>query len=274
VEKIWIGTSGWVYKSWANTFYPEKWPKSDSLEYYITQFPTVEINTTFYRLPSLSMVRGWDKKAPKGFLYAVKGSRFITHQKKLANLGHGVRKYFSRIKPLAKHTGPVLWQLPPNLGKDVARLDKFLTKLPKGYDYAVEFRHPSWMDREILDLLRKHNVCCVWLSSMRMPMDFTITGDFVYLRFHGLEHGAAHDYTKDELTPWAEQLRAAAQKGKPCFVYFNNDWNTRAPLNARMLMDMVGDAAVEPFARHFDSKPRFEIPAKKLPGKRRQLVPA
>jgi uncharacterized protein YecE (DUF72 family) len=262
-----------VYKGWANTFYPEKWPKSESLEFYITQFPTVEINTTFYRLPALSMVRGWDKRAPKGFVYAVKGSRYITHQKKLVNLGHALRRYFARIKPLAEHTGPVLWQLPPNLGKDSERLDKFLGKLPKGYDYAVEFRHPSWFDAETFDLLREHNVCNVWLSSMRMPMDFTTTGDFVYLRFHGLENGAAHDYTRDQLKPWAEQLSAAAKNGKPCFVYFNNDWNTRAPLNARMLMDMVGDAAVEPFERYIESKPRFEVPDVK-PKKRRQVVAA
>jgi uncharacterized protein YecE (DUF72 family) len=248
VEKIWIGTSGWVYKGWANTFYPAKWPKSDSLAYYITQFPTVEINTTFYRLPSLPMVRGWHKKAPKGFLFAVKGSRYITHQKKLVNLGHGVRRYFARIKPLATHTGPVLWQLPPNLGKDLPRLEKFLAKLPKGYRYAVEFRHPSWIDTETFELLRQHKAACVWLSSLRMPMNFTITGDFIYLRFHGLENGAAHDYTKEELQPWADHLRAAASNGHAAFVYFNNDWNTRAPNNARMLMDMVGDAAVEPVA--------------------------
>jgi uncharacterized protein YecE (DUF72 family) len=104
---------------------------------------------------------------------------------------------------------------------------------------------------------------------MRMPMDFTITGEFVYLRFHGLENGAAHDYTKDELKPWAEQLLTAAEKGKPAFVYFNNDWNTRAPNNARMLMDMVGDAAVEPFESFVQSKPRFVIPDQKAPAKRR-----
>jgi len=271
VEKVWIGTSGWVYKGWANTFYPKKWPKADLLHYYVTQFPTVEINTTFYRLPSLPLVRGWNKRAPNGFLYAVKGSRYITHQKKLVNLGHGARKYFSRIKPLARHTGPVLWQLPPNLGKDVARLDKFLSKLPSRYNYALEFRNPSWMDGETFELLRKHNVANVWLSSLRMPTDFTLTGDFVYLRFHGLEKGAAHDYTKDELKPWADQLLAAAQDNKPCFVYFNNDWNTRAPLNARMLMDMVGGAAVEPFEHFVESEPRFEVPDLK-PNKRRVPV--
>ena len=130
MEKIWIGTSGWVYKGWANTFYPEKWPKSESLEYYVTNSRPSQINATFYRLPSLPMVRGWNKRAPKGFLYAVKGSRYITHQKKLVNLGHGVRKYFGRIKPLAK-TRAVLWQLPRNLDKDIERLDKFLANLKR-----------------------------------------------------------------------------------------------------------------------------------------------
>src|SRR6185369_16226050 len=159
----------------------------------------------------------------------------------------GLRKYFCGIKPLAGRTGPVLWQLPPSFAKkdeNVRRLERFLSKLPRQYQHAVEFRHPSWMDEQTFDLLRRHNVAHVWLSSLRMPADYSITADFVYLRFHGLAGGAYHDYTDDELAPWARELARAARNKIPCYVYFNNDLNTRAPLNAHALMKLLGRHAV------------------------------
>ena len=247
---IWIGTSGWVYKEWAGHFDPKGWPKKDECAYYLRHFPTVEINATFYRLPSLSMVRGWNERAPKGFIYAVKGSRYLTHIKRLKDTGPGLRKYFSRLVPLGDRTGPILWQLPPTFQKqddNVTRLTRFMRKLPAQYQHAVEFRHPSWMDESTFELLRQHHVANVWISSLRMPQDYTVTSNFVYLRFHGLKGGAYHDYTADELEPWAKQLRLAARRGLPCYVYFNNDLNTRAPLNAEALMAMVGSDAVPAF---------------------------
>jgi uncharacterized protein YecE (DUF72 family) len=247
---IWIGTSGWVYKEWAGHFYPKGWPKKDEFSYYVRHFPTVEINATFYRLPSLSMVRGWRERSPEGFVFAVKGSRYLTHIRRLRDTSAGLRKYFSRLKPLADRTGPILWQLPPNFAKNdenLRRLERFLSKLPREYRHAVEFRHPSWMDESTMQLLRRHHAANVWISSMRMPADHEITSDFVYLRYHGLKDGAYHDYTEAELRPWAEQLVKAARKGIPAFVYFNNDLNTRAPLNAHALMKLVGRHMVGPF---------------------------
>jgi uncharacterized protein YecE (DUF72 family) len=249
---VWIGTSGWVYKHWAESFYPGDWPKKDEFQFYTQHFPTVEINATFYRLPSESMVKGWRMKAPDNFIFAVKGSRFITHMKRLIDPKQASVKYFQRIALLKEHTGPILWQLPPNFEKNdvnVDRLKTFLKLVPKKYQHAVEFRHPSWMDTHTMDLLREHNTAHVWLSSQRMPMDFTVTSDFIYLRFHGLEHGAAHDYTADQLKPWAEQLIHYGNKGMPAYVYFNNDWNTRAPLNGKMLIEMVGNLAIVPFSK-------------------------
>jgi len=248
---VWIGTSGWVYKEWAGHFYPQGWPKKDEFSYYTRHFPTVEINATFYRLPTPAMVRGWRERSPDGFQFAVKGSRYLTHIKRLADTTRGLRKYFSRLRPLAGRTGPVLWQLPPTFRKDdrnVARLEKFLAHLPGAYRHAVEFRHPSWLDDDTFALLRRHRVANVWVSSLRMPADHTLTADFAYLRFHGLKDGAYHDYTTDELQPWAEQLARVARRGRPAYVYFNNDLNTRAPLNAHALMRLVGRAAVGPFA--------------------------
>jgi uncharacterized protein YecE (DUF72 family) len=250
MRQVWIGTSGWVYKEWAGHFYPKGWPKKDEFSYYTRHFPTVEINATFYRLPTLKMVRGWRERSPEGFLFAVKGSRYLTHIRRLRDTSKGLKKYFSRLKPLEDRCGPILWQLPPNFTRtdeNVKRLDRFLAKLPRNYRHAVEFRHPSWFAEATFDLLRRHRAANVWISSLRMPQDYTVTGDFVYLRFHGLKGGAYHDYTAAELRPWARQLAQAAQRGIPAYVYFNNDLNTRAPLNAEALLRMLGKHAVRSF---------------------------
>ena len=238
MEKIWIGTSGWSYTGWAGTFYPPKMSSSQWLGFYARQFPTVEINASFYRLPSGKMAQHWRDATPEGFLFAVKGSRLVTHLKKLTNTETALAVFFERMLPLGDRCGPFLWQLPPFLHKDAARLDRFLSQLPKGR-HAVEFRHASWMASEVFDTLRRHHAACVWLSSWEMPRNFTITADFIYARFHGLEGGAAHNYSEAELAPWADHLRAAAREGVPSFAYFNNDVNARAPHNAKMLAQMV-----------------------------------
>jgi uncharacterized protein YecE (DUF72 family) len=264
---VWIGTSGWVYKEWAGNFYPKGWPKKDEFQYYVRHFPTVEINATFYRLPTLKMVKGWNERSPQGFIFAVKGSRYLTHIRRLKDTGPGLQKYFRRLVPLGDRTGPILWQLPPNFLKtedNVGRLTRFLKKLPTRYQHAVEFRHPTWMDEATFDLLRVHRVANVWISSLRMPQDYTVTSNFVYLRFHGLKDGAYHDYTADELEPWAKQLSLAAERGLPCYAYFNNDLNTRAPLNAEALMKMIGDRTVPAFDAAL-AKPREIAPPIKGP---------
>lgn len=264
---IWIGTSGWVYKEWAGHFYPKGWPKKNEFAFYVRHFPTVEINATFYRLPTEKMVRGWHDRSPSGFRFAVKGSRYLTHIRRLKDTGPGLRKYFQRLVPLEDRTGPILWQLPPSFPKNEEnerRLTHFLEKLPAPHRHAVEFRHPSWMNEATFGLLREHRVANVWISSLRMPQDYTATSDFIYLRFHGLKDGAYHDYTRDELQPWAKQLSLAAQRGLPCYVYFNNDLNTRAPLNAEALMSLVGDLAVPAFDAALAERLAIR-PPKKLP---------
>jgi uncharacterized protein YecE (DUF72 family) len=253
--RVYIGTSGYSYKSWDKTFYGDT-PKRAQLEYYITQFPTVEINATFYRLPSEGMVRGWRDRVNEDFIYAVKGSRFITHMKKLVKLDGALDKFFDRVEAMKERTAVILWQLPGMLHKDGARLDNFLAVVPKEYRHAVEFRHPSWYDEEVFEILRKHKTAHVALSSKGMPMNLSVTTNFIYVRFHGLEGGAAHDYTRAELAPWADFLSGEAEKGRSAYVYFNNDINVRAPENAKMLMDMIGDYAVEPTAQ---GHPRFQI---------------
>ena len=236
--RAYVGTSGYTYKSWDKTFYGDT-PRRLQLEYYATHFPTVEINATFYKLPTQGMVLGWRDRVDEDFVYAIKGSRFITHMKKLVRLDGAASKFFDRLAPLQERIGCILWQLPGMLRKDAPRLDDFLAQIPKAYRHAVEFRHPSWYDDEIFDILRKHSAAHVALSSLAMPMDLTVTTDFVYIRFHGLEGGAAHDYTRRELQPWADFISAQAAKRRKVYAYFNNDINVRAPENAKMLMRMI-----------------------------------
>jgi uncharacterized protein YecE (DUF72 family) len=261
MHPVYIGTSGWSYKSWGNAFYPEDVPASRQLEFYQTQFPTVEINATFYRLATLAMTRRWHDVAPEGFLYAVKGSRFITHSKRLTEPKEALQNFFERIEPIGDRTGPILWQLGPNFRKDCERLDDFLHQVPKKYRHAVEFRHPSWYEDDVYQLLKKHRAAFVSVSSGRMPMNLTVTADFIYIRFHGLEGGAAHNYTTAELAPWADHI--CAHPDKTVFAYFNNDVNVRAPENAHELMRMVGERALGPFATELR-----ELPSKRGASKR------
>jgi uncharacterized protein YecE (DUF72 family) len=240
MKGVFVGTSGWIYKEWAGTFYPPDLKKTGELEFYATHFNTVEINATFYRLPFENMVKGWYRRSPEDFIFAVKGSRYITHLKKLDVDKPPVKKFFDSIKPLKEKCGPILWQLPPNFGFNGDRLNTFLKIVPKRFRHAVEFRHPSWYEHaETFELLHKHDVAHVSVSSLRMPMNFNVTSDFSYIRFHGLEHGAAHDYTREELRPWADHCRRCLDNGIRVFAYFNNDLNTRAPGNAEMFREMT-----------------------------------
>ena len=244
---IYIGTSGWIYKDWHDAFYPSHTPNSKLLEYYSSQFATVEINATFYRLATANAVTNWRERAPPGFVYAVKGSRFITHMLRLNAAARALRRFFKPILLLGKTLGPVLWQLPPTLPKDVKLLRAFMARLPESVRHAFEFRDPSWMNDEVFDALRERNVALVWISSMKMPQCVEQTADFVYLRFHGLAQGARHDYKKHELAIWAKELTKAARKGSDAYVYFNNDVSARAPENAKLLRRMVGKHAALPW---------------------------
>jgi uncharacterized protein YecE (DUF72 family) len=236
-HQIYIGTSGWVYKDWANDFYHGLKP-NEYFQHYATQFPTVEINATFYRLPALSTVHAWLYKAPENFIFAVKGSRYITHIKRLNHLERSVGNFMRRIGPLKEKLGPMLWQLPPNFKPDLPRLESFLKRLPQKYSHAIEFRHPDWFADEVFAILRKYRIASVSMSSLRMPMNLCVTADFIYIRFHGLAGGPSHDYTRNELEPWARHIREQAAAGRKAFAYFNNDLNVRAPINAQILVEM------------------------------------
>ena len=193
--KICVGTSGWIYKDWARSFYPAALPAKDRFRFYARQFPTVEINASFYRLPTEAAFAKWREQAPPGFVYSVKASRAVTHYKRLL---HGAKSFdvlMERCRQLKDRLGPILWQLPGSMRKDLNRLQAFLETLPRDLPHAMEFRDPSWLDAATFALLREAGVAQVAVSSLRMPACHEVTAGFVYVRFHGLEGGAAHDYT-------------------------------------------------------------------------------
>ncbi len=241
-----VGTCGWSYRHWAGRFYPAGLKAGEWLAHYVTRFPAVEVNATFYRLPGTAMVSHWADVAPAGFEFVVKGSRLITHSRKLVGAEQAVSRFVDRVSLLGDALGAVLWQLPPSLERDTDRLDGFLGALPVALRSAVEFRHESWFCDEVYAVLERHRAALVAVSSTSMPAVRRATADFVYARFHGLGGGYAHRYTDAELAPWAEWLAAEAAAGRDGYAFFNNDAEAAAPHDAGRLMELLGDAARPP----------------------------
>lgn len=236
---LYLGTSGWSYDNWIGDFYPDDIDKSDMLKYYARHFHTVEINASFYQLPFKNMVKGWKNKVPEDFTYAVKGSRKISHYHRLKNVEELLKRFLDRIKPLVEPVGAILWQFPPNFKKEMDRLKNFLKLLPDEYSYAFEFRHESWLNEEVYELLNKHGSALVWQSSADIPNECTATTDFIYIRFHGLEGSYGYSYTPDDLKSWGELIRQHLDEGRDAWVYFNNTGGN-APECARMMREMLG----------------------------------
>lgn len=237
--KIYIGTSGWHYKHWKGTFYPETTKESEQFSVYLDYFSTVEINNSFYRLPSPETFATWRKTTPENFVFAVKGSRFITHMKKLNLDKEGVKKFFNSVRSLGKKTGAILFQLPPKWKVNEERLKSFLSVLPRRYRYAFEFREPSWYNDNIYAILRKFNCafCIYELGGHLSP--FEETADFVYVRLHGPGAKYQGSYPDQTLKEWAKQCKAWQSKGKDVFVYFDNDQDGYAAFNALHLKKLL-----------------------------------
>jgi len=243
VARIRVGTSGWSYDHWAGVFYPERMPAARRLAFYGSRFDTVEINSTFYHLPSDQAVASWRDAVPDGFVFAVKGSRLITHFRRLADVDDALATFLDRMSVFGEKLAVVLWQLPPNLPADALLLARFLERLPAGrVRHAVEFRHESWLTEETFAVLREYGAAHVHVSSDVMPENLTPTADFIYARFHGTSsrHGA---YDSPALKPWAGFLRGQADSGRECYAYFNNDAGGHAPADAARLIGMLGVGA-------------------------------
>ncbi len=243
IGRVRIGTSGWIYKHWRAVFYPNGLPQAKWLDFYDQRFDTVEINFTFYRLPTAKVFQSWHDRTPSGFHFAVKGSRYITHTRRLLDPKPHLDLFFERAKPLGDRTGPILWQLPPDFSRDDARLHGFLEALPMNYDHTVEFRHESWFTKDVLAMLAEYNVALCIADSPRRPRHLDITTEWSYLRLHeGTDHG---NYTIEQLEAWAEQIDSWRRAGIDSWVYFNNDVHGYALENASALMHILGVRAWE-----------------------------
>lgn len=244
----WVGTSGWVYKHWRGPFYPNDLPANKWFDFFSRQFGTVELNNSFYRLPSEETWRKWAKAAPRGFQFAVKASRYITHVKRLRDCAEPLDNFLSRARLLGPSLGPVLYQLPPNFHykpENVERLTDFLSLLPQDMRHVFEFRHDSWFNADLLSLLRIHNAgfCAFHMASWETPLEATT--DFAYVRLHGSDSVYGGSYSPGDLAIWAGRLRDLPEDVREVFVYFNNDADAHAVENAKTLVEFITPFALK-----------------------------
>jgi uncharacterized protein YecE (DUF72 family) len=233
-----IGCSGWNYRDWRGAFYPERLPARRWLEAYAERFDTVEVNTTFYRLPQRDAVANWVQQTPDGFGFAVKASRYLTHIRRLRDVSDGVARLRERIEPLvdAGRLIATLWQLPANFHRDDDRLAAALAEMGPGR-HAFEPRDPSWHCDEVAELLRAHDVAFVVADDKRRPLpEAPRTASWSYIRFHYGHRGRRGNYGPKELDEWARRVRALSGD---VLAYFNNDWEAFAPYNALDLRKRV-----------------------------------
>lgn len=234
-----IGTSGWNYPHWRQSFYPKELTTARWLDYYSDRFDTVEINKTFYNLPEPEQFAAWREAVPEGFRFSVKASRYITHLKKLKDPADATARFIDSVRGLGDCLGPVLFQLPPRWKANPERLQAFLSELPAGLRSVFEFRDPSWMAEEILVLLRSFGAafCIYELAGYRSPME--VTAAFTYVRLHGPGEAYEGSYDDAALSDWAEWARKQDTAGTDVYIYFDNDQHGYAPRNALRLRQLV-----------------------------------
>jgi uncharacterized protein YecE (DUF72 family) len=236
VRDVRIGCSGWNYDDWRGGLYPDGLGKPRWLERYADRFDTVEVNSTFYRLASRDAVARWVEQTPSDFVFAAKASRYLTHVRRLREIGQGIERYYERIEPLVESgkLGPVVWQLPPNFQRDDEVLESTLELLPPGR-HCFEFRHESWFTTDVYDCLRGHNAALVVGDHPRWPFQAReLTTDWTLVRLHYGRRGRRGNYSERELDTWARRI--AAWRGRAeVFVYLNNDWEGFAVNNALWL---------------------------------------
>jgi uncharacterized protein YecE (DUF72 family) len=234
-----IGTSGWVYPHWSEVFYPENIPQSQWLNYYAKSFNTVEINYSFYHLPSEAAFDHWRKQAPEGFTYAVKANRYLTHFKKLKDVDEPLERFISGARMLKDKLGPILWQLPPHWRANPERLETFIAMLPNDMTHVFEFRDPRWFTQPIKEILERFGIsfCIFDMPGLECPT--WVTAPIVYLRFHGSGLIYGGEYGEDGLKPWLKRIKRWLSAGHSVFAYFNNDACGFAIEDARMLQRMI-----------------------------------
>jgi len=234
-----IGTSGWYYNHWKELFYPAELPKSKWFEYYAGHFDTVEINNTFYHQPKQESIKRWQRLAPEHFIYSVKANRYITHIKRLKDSAEPLDRFFEGVCLLKRKLGPILYQLPPNFHKDLDLLRSFIKLLPKNQAGVFEFRHKSWYCGDTYKLLDKFGVgfCVHDMPDIVSPR--IVTGDIIYIRFHGSTGRYEGNYSKSALQNWAKWLKEHTKEVRNVYAYFNNDIDANAISNAKTLKELL-----------------------------------
>ena len=235
--KVHIGCSGYNYKEWRGAFYPQKMPQRKWLEHYSSIFDTVEINNTFYRFPRENALQSWKETVEKDFQFTLKGHRYVTHRKKLKEVSQSVKDFELLARLLQKKLGCILWQLPPNLHRNDEKLEEFCQTLDPSFKNVLEFRHESWYDEEVYEILRKNKIIFSSISSPEFPDEMITTGNIGYLRFHGTgKDWYDHLYSKDELKEWHKKI--SDSELEEIYIYFNNDIHAHAPKNAQQLKEL------------------------------------
>jgi uncharacterized protein YecE (DUF72 family) len=229
--QVLIGTSGFSYPAWRGGFYPEKMPATKMLAYYAERLAAVEINNTFYRMPSADVLGRWAAETPAGFRFSLKSPRQITHDKRLADVTAAVERLAEVGLALGDKLGPVLFQLPPFLRKDLPRLDDFLAALPSGLSAALEFRHESWLSDDVYACLRTHGAALCIAESEAMETPLQATADWGYLRLR------RPDYDDAAIGLWAERLQA--QNWASAYVFFKHEDAGKGPAAASRLREML-----------------------------------
>lgn len=237
--RYYIATSGWYYEHWKGPFYPEDLPKSGFFPFYAQHFTSVELNNSFYRLPNEKTLARWREISPKGFIFAAKASRLITHNKKLKDPEATLPPFIERMDILGDKLGPILFQLPPSWGVNVERLSEFLDKLPPGRRYAFELRNTTWFDERVYGLLKKRGAAfCVYdFNFVQSPR--LITADFAYIRLHGPAGSYRGQYSVEALRDWAVQIKRWLREVDTVYCYFDNDEAGYAAQDALRLNKMV-----------------------------------
>ena len=230
---LWVGTSGYNYPEWKGTFYPETLSASKMLPYYAARFSTVEINYTFYRTPTEKILQGWDLATPENFRLTLKAPKRITHDARLKECGDEVRRFIETAATLGPKLGVLLFQLPPNLKKDAARLDAALQAFPIGTRAAFEFRHGSWLDEEIYALLRARNLALCIADSERLSTPVEITANYGYFRLRD------EGYTPHDIDRWGQIISDRTAECGDTYVYFKHEESGKGPEFARRLLDSL-----------------------------------
>lgn len=238
-----IGTSGWSYPHWRGRFYPRELRQGDWLRFYSGHFPTVEINATFYRIPSEAAVERWQSLAPEGFVYAVKASRYISHVLRLKDCAPHVDRFLERIDGLGRHLGPILYQLPPRWQADPPRLADFAASLPRNSRSVLEFRDKSWFSAQVRQILEDHGLafCIHDLRGVDCPR--WVTGDFAYFRFHGSHRTHDGGYAAAEIEAAGAEIEGLLARDRDVYAYFNNDARGNAVRDADELRRRLADVA-------------------------------